>query len=92
MTVIVCDAGSKPKLSPAVLLSLRGRILDCLDGEHGGALEGGKALREALRRQDLTRRSAGAPMFLVVVGARMYVTHRVGSVSKATGLLNLHDV
>lgn len=36
--------------------SLREMILDALDDEHGGASEGARALRSALRRQDLTRR------------------------------------
>lgn len=44
--------------------SLAERILDGVFDEHGGAAEGGRALRSALRRQDLTRRFviSGAPI------------------------------
>ena len=44
--------------SSAALNNLAERILDGVFDEHGGADGGGRALRSALRRQDLTKRCA----------------------------------
>eukprot|EP00903_Cladosiphon_okamuranus_P019202 g17658.t2 len=49
------DGGASRQGSSAALDSLAERILDGVFDEHGGAAEGGRALRSALRRQDLTR-------------------------------------
>eukprot|EP00752_Nemacystus_decipiens_P018631 g16705.t1 len=49
-------SSSSPTQPSSALDSLAERILDGVFDQHGGGAEGGRAIRSALRRQDLTRR------------------------------------